>query len=1075
MKLRAPLFRSLAAALVPLTLLTSVGCTVQQRKARAMARAEAYFKAGDYEKAKIEYLNVLHLDPKSVSTIEHLGTIWFEEGAILRAMPYLLGVREIAPDNPEVRLKVALVFLSLGERLAARKEALETLKRVPGHGPSALLVADTTSNATELAESDQIIGHMPDQKDPYVLQAKASLSFRTNKLATARTFLDRALAADPHSSSVHLGLASLAILNKDDAAAEEEFKTAAGLTPLRGVATIKYAEFLLNKGAVEQAKGVLVEATRRAPDFFTAWQKQARLAAGEAKYDESLALLDHILSQDADNFDAKMLQADDVLAKHDLKQGIAILEHVDTVYKSVPLVKFRLARAYLDDNNRSQAIIALTQAVDIEPDYFDAALLLANLNIQSGEAERAATAMNDLLRRHPDMLAAKLTLAEADRVLDRLDAATVVLAPVLEAGTSDPQAFLLMGMVQRQRHHDEDARQCLERASKLSPDDLTILWQLCDLDLQEKKNDDALQRAQARVAKTPEAAPALYLLARVYSGLKDWDHADAALHKALAVDPDYTAAYDLLESNDVANGRLDAALEQLNSQLAKNPNDPHTLVAAALLYDRMHDAAKARDTYEKLLTLTPNSFSILNNLAYLYSEKLDQPERAYELARKAHTLAPTDSPTNDTLGWILYKRGDYQQALALLQTGASKLPDDPETQYHVAMANYMMGYAEAARAAFQLAAASPRDFAGKADIPGRLALLTDGTPGGGHLSIEELERLSKERAGDPQVWNRLGAVYEERQDWDRAGAAYEQALKVNPKMVPVLVKLASLYSGPLHDLPKADGLATTARSLAPSDPQTAAVLGHVSYLNGNYARAYSLLQENSAALPDQAGVLHDLAWTSYYLNRTAEAVQTMQSAVKSDPAGKKTADAKDFLTMVDLEQQDAPNPAVAGPESDRILQIRPNDVPALMVRASLQVQRGDVSAAKLVYQDILRRVPDFATAQKKLAALYLLEPDGYNKAYELASRARTTLPDDAGLARVLGQCCYERKEYAYAIQLLQQSSGKMPLDAKSLFCLGMCYFETGQKPQAKDTLQQALAAGLQGSPSELAKKTITQL
>ena len=81
----------------------------------------------------------------------------------------------------------------------------------------------------------------------------------------------------------------------------------------------------------------------------------------------------------------------------------------------------------------------------------------------------------------------------------------------------------------------------------------------------------------------------------------------------------------------------------------------------------------------------------MNNLACLYSEHLGQLEKGYQLARKVRDLAPTDPSVADTLGWILYHKGEYSPALNLLRESAAKLTAQPEVQYHLGMTHYMMG------------------------------------------------------------------------------------------------------------------------------------------------------------------------------------------------------------------------------------------------------------------------------------------------------------------------------------------------------------------------------------------------
>src|SRR5271166_5783484 len=107
--------RTLAAVLIAVV---AGGCSSNTTK---LERAQRDFEAGRYDNARIEYLNVLQADPQNATAIQQLGIIWFGEGAPLRALPYLLRAREIAPDHLDARTKLGMVFLSLGQVLEARK------------------------------------------------------------------------------------------------------------------------------------------------------------------------------------------------------------------------------------------------------------------------------------------------------------------------------------------------------------------------------------------------------------------------------------------------------------------------------------------------------------------------------------------------------------------------------------------------------------------------------------------------------------------------------------------------------------------------------------------------------------------------------------------------------------------------------------------------------------------------------------------------------------------------------------------------------------------------------------------
>jgi Flp pilus assembly protein TadD len=104
-----------------------------------------------------------------------------------------------------------------------------------------------------------------------------------------------------------------------------------------------------------------------------------------------------------------------------------------------------------------------------------------------------------------------------------------------------------------------------------------------------------------------------------------------------------------------------------------------------------------------------------------------------------------------------------------------------------------------------------------------------------------------------------------------------------------------------------------------------------------------------------------------------------------------------------------------------------------------------------------------------------LSVTGDNEAYDLAVKARRALPDDPELGQILGALSYERKEFAYAVQLLRESAKKRPLDAKCLYYLGMSHLKAKDKIQSREALDQALAAGLQNPLAAEARRAISEL
>ena len=1065
------LFRAVTL-IIAATLITA--CSKEAKKTRLLAEADNYFKAGNYDKAKVSYLNVIRQDPQNALAFERIGAMWLDDAALPRAAAFLAKASELDPKNTENRIRLARCYLALGQFARAKAEALEILEQVPDSGDAIIALAEAARSKEDIQTAAERLEGYTKKDGIFFHLASANLLLNIGDVAAAEKALRQALGVDPNSSAAHMAMGDLYLLKKDQKQAGEEFKKAAELAPVRSMERLKYAAFTSATGDTEETRRIATEMTKQAPDYLPGWSLLAEVALRDKKYDEALSLLENVFSRDPEYIDGRRIESEVLLAKGDTKKAVEILERLDQTYPDTPLIKYGLARAYLANSNINQAKIALDQAVSLNPNYTDAVLLLAETNLRSGHGELAIEPLTNLLKRTPDLKGATLLLAAAYGSLDRFDDAAVVIGEQARLAPQDAQIRMALGLTLRQAKRNDEARKAFEKAAELEPDALWPVDQLVEMDLLEKHFDAARQRLRAQFQKTPDSPAAHFFEGKILAAEQKWEPAEAELQKALLLDPNFAGAYDLLVQGYLATNKIPEAISELQGEIARNPKNSSALMTLALLYERTTDFSHARDAYEKVLSINPNFVPALNNLACLYADRLNDLDKAYELSRRARDLNGSDPSVGDTLGWVLYKRGDYQQALTNLQESAAKLPDNPEVQFHLGMTAYMMGRTELARVALQKAASAENDFPGKEESKRRLTLLQSGAGSSPAFSLSRLEAMTKEQPDDVISQMRLGEAYEKEDAPEKAAAAFEQALKLNPKLVAVVTKLAKLYAGPLQNKQKALAYAKQARELAPADPQVAAVLGNVAYQCGNFTWSYSILRDAARQRKTDPSILHDLAWAAYSLGKVNESRDMMEKAMATDPHFPDAPDAQKFLSLTALREN--PKEIVsAANEIQTELTTNPEYLPALMAEAALDEQRGQTKAASGIYTDILRRLPDFVPAQKQLAVLYAQDPSATGAAYDLAAEAHKTLPSDAELAELLGRLSYEKKEYQRAIQLLQESARKQPLGADSLFYLGMSQFQAGQKAEAPGVLNQALLAGLQEPLASEAKRALADI
>jgi tetratricopeptide (TPR) repeat protein len=110
------------------------------------------------------------------------------------------------------------------------------------------------------------------------------------------------------------------------------------------------------------------------------------------------------------------------------------------------------------------------------------------------------------------------------------------------------------------------------------------------------------------------------------------------------------------------------------------------------------------------VAIDPRAGVAANNLAWIYAEagRLDE---ALKLATVAQEQLKRPE-AEDTLGWVYYRKGLMQHAIASFERAVSKAPANPVYQYHLGLAQLKDGHDVQGRAALKRALAMKSDFNG---------------------------------------------------------------------------------------------------------------------------------------------------------------------------------------------------------------------------------------------------------------------------------------------------------------------------------------------------------------------------
>lgn len=123
------------------------------------------------------------------------------------------------------------------------------------------------------------------------------------------------------------------------------------------------------------------------------------------------------------------------------------------------------------------------------------------------------------------------------------------------------------------------------------------------------------------------------------------------------------------------SGQMSAAEKALTTGIESFPNSTRLLYARAMLYAQIDYISAAEKDLKAVLHLVPENAAALNALGYTLADRTDRYEEAYGYIKQAYALTPNDPAVIDSMGWVAYRLGRYEEALVNLRRAMEALPD----------------------------------------------------------------------------------------------------------------------------------------------------------------------------------------------------------------------------------------------------------------------------------------------------------------------------------------------------------------------------------------------------------------
>jgi tetratricopeptide (TPR) repeat protein len=324
-------------------------------------------------------------------------------------------------------------------------------------------------------------------------------------------------------------------------------------------------------------------------------------------------------------------------------------------------------RARLHEKKEDQ-LADLAKAIELDAGNAEAWQTRAALRIVNGEWDKAVGDFEQLVKNHPDNVAARQALAETLMNLKKFDLALEQIKKAIELAPDASVNYTLQARIHEAEGKTDEALAALTEALKVNPTDLRALIARAAVHLQNNDLKSARNDVERVLKVNPGMSNAILMRSMISAQEGRTNDAITDLQTLLRNDPNNINLLVQMASFYMVDSRPRKAISVLTRLIVKNENvwQVYRTRADALLSIGKHADAVA--DYEKALKLNRESTNILNNLSWVLATSPDDAvrdgKRSITLATKACELTDYKEPhILSTLGAAYAETGDFETAI----------------------------------------------------------------------------------------------------------------------------------------------------------------------------------------------------------------------------------------------------------------------------------------------------------------------------------------------------------------------------------------------------------------------------
>jgi tetratricopeptide (TPR) repeat protein len=467
-------------------------------------------------------------------------------------------------------------------------------------------------------------------------------------------------------------------------------------------------------------------------------ERAVRVAVFGKNLDAAVRAAERWLELEPDRSEAQQIIAAVYIRQNQVEEAYQYIESlIESTTMTRQQIFVSLLGVLLREKNTETVMSVTRKLAERYSDDPYAHYLHGMLSAQGGRSEEALKHLN-LALAETDIDGAHNARAKVLLKLGRPSEALVSLRHAVEKSPDDNNLRLSYARLLVDVKQYEKARLEFERLYRESPNDEDLLYTLGLLSLESGRLDDAESYFLKLLAAKKREGETQYYLGRIYENRKEYSTSIDWYNRVHVGEYQFDARLriaDLLRRS----GQFEKAREHLNSMLKGSQSDGSLvriylaegeLLRSAnqyeeamavydkalgivpgnndLLYARALTAEKVGRTdilerdLQAILKTEPDNAHALNALGFTLADRTDRYEEALGYIKRAMEIMPDDPAIIDSLGWVYYKLGRFQESVKWLRRALTRF-DDAEIAAHLGEVLWVSGEKLEAREIWQKA------------------------------------------------------------------------------------------------------------------------------------------------------------------------------------------------------------------------------------------------------------------------------------------------------------------------------------------------------------------------------------